>query len=704
MVRQHIPIRDARDRIIERLGLGLPYPLRDLPVRQSQLKVPHNTTAKIPIQFSQRGVIYELHFEGQQVRRTSDGAAGAGEPVEAEGNGDWLTLETNNIDEPVTFHIYARKKESGLGAYLHQVAPVEVGLDTSLQAWIRDLPFLDETAANPPHTDPRIAFYGAEVTVEIANSQEGVDYQLVYLTDPEDEETRIPLSAGTVRGNLHNITITTRPVTEDIDIRIHATKTFDDGGRDVESDLLDVVLPLKVRANPALAVTIQPENIIGYESNARIVIAGTQRSARYRLFVRTMPDRDFIHGSGFPGPVIRVPVPNEPDVQVRQPPRKPEWLTPGGYTPSGGAPQAGNGGDLELALGPLTEDSLVIIQAGKNHRANGDTTIPSAVQLEQAAVILVAPNPAPPLRIRASIEGETIGDQIEVFDGQPGVFYYFRLDLDGDDLGLPVYFHKRDERDPVFNKGIDQLKLEIDFVVARSRIPGPTIDLARTPPEPPALLFTDVLPVDIDLYIRAVKARTRVATPLVRPVPVAAPPVIRAQETLVNYGAFTRLQVIESVVGDKYQPFLNGEPFKQARHGNDSDLSFNTDPITTDIVYDMVITQPNVSDMSVERVVPVPIFARPNIGLTVSAVNDTVLSGNPAHIRIADSQPHVAYQLVVDDSPTGQVVKGTGSMLILRSEPLEEDTTFAIRAARSRPPDAAVELEMQVTIMVEQSA
>ena len=106
---------------------------------------------------------------------------------------------------------------------------------------------------------------------------------------------------------------------------------------------LKVVLPLKVRANPALPVTVKPASIIDFKQAATLTLANTQQSAKYQVFMRTIPDRDFVHTAASAGAVLKVPVENAPDVQIRAPSLGPVWATPDGYTAIGDF-QPGNGG------------------------------------------------------------------------------------------------------------------------------------------------------------------------------------------------------------------------------------------------------------------------------------------------------------------------------------------------------------------------
>ncbi|MFC1794572.1 hypothetical protein ACFL3Q_13395, partial [Planctomycetota bacterium] len=577
MATTDIHVRDARDRLIDLLGLGQTYPLRDLAVSDVKLTVAFNTIAKIPIEDSQKDVLYQLHHKHELVESTETGEEGSGVPIEVSGDGGTIYLGTYKIQEDTTFEILAIKQRTGRNAYLHQTATVKVGLNAALRAWIPDVPCLDTTLESPPDTAPRIVDYGRSVEVEIENSQEGVDYKLVHfrVAQSGEELEEVDLSVADVRGDLHNIIATTKSVYEDTDIRIRATKTFDpseerdsqtvllgallfsvglefetvlDGGaisealmkvfadqnfplqnasvegqsplwlmsnaekttftvRKEEDHLniyRDTVLPLKVRANPALSVSVDPTPIIDYNNSATIKIADTQQSTNYQLYIRPIPDREFDHKVVPDTEVIKVSVEGEPDVQVQKPAREGLWITPEGYVEWGSA-QQGTGNELELKIGPLTDDSLVIVRAQKYHQASPDSqtaqSVPSAVQLEQAAVVLVRPDPAPPLRVKVLMEGAVTSGDIQVFDGQPGIFYYFRQTPEGKEFEWPAYFHKRDDRDKSLNKGLDQLKLDIDFVVASDPLPGEvseSANLAEIPPESP-ILQTDPLPTDTTL-------------------------------------------------------------------------------------------------------------------------------------------------------------------------------------------------------------
>jgi hypothetical protein len=332
---------------------------------------------------------------------------------------------------------------------------------------------------------------------------------------------------------LSNITLRTEPIYEDTDIRIRATRKFksSENGDEEQTDLLDVILPLKVRANPALPVSIDPMSVIDYDSSTIVKIANTQQSVHYQLCVRPILDREFVHGEASADDVIRISVEGEHDTQVLKPDIRVErktvllepasegtWVIPEGYAESGST-QKGTGGDLELDTQKLTEDSLVVVQARKIHEAFPETTtgqvLSSSLELAQPAAILVRPDPKPPLRVEI-LAADADTSVVQILDGQPGVFYYFRRTSTGAEFERPAYFHKRDDENPSENKGVGKLKLDIDFVVAADRPPGQvdrSANLAEIPPVPPQLQ-TSPLQSGTALHVRAVKAQTRVGAPL----------------------------------------------------------------------------------------------------------------------------------------------------------------------------------------------
>ena len=652
-----------------------------------------------PIDDSQPGVTYQLFGHDKKP---------VGSPLE--GNGAGLVLKTPPITDDIKYRILARKLGTGLQAYLHQSATVAVKLDTTLKARVTNARTLDPAIPQPADSDPRIVAYGADVAVQVDATQDGVSYRLIQGPGVGNEPEKV-ISEQDVTGTLGSIVLRAKPdaIVEDMDIRVRATRTFQPAdGQPATTDsalpnvvLLNVVLPLKVRARTDVPVAVAPSPVVGYGQDAAIKIGQTQASVTYRLYVHRILDGEFVHGET-KDPVILVKTEGDP-VQVRfHPPSPPAiWADQPGYAAAGDA-QRGNGGDLTLTLKAPVDDSLVIVRAEKSHDAPGGTTIPSAVQLEQAAVVLVRPDPARALRLRVIADDSKSSRSMQVSGGQPGVFYHFRSDPGGTDIALPAYFHKRDEADDRFNKGLGQLAIEVDLAIAADPPPGgpaaPT-SRAEIPPVPPIL---DLAPLNLDatLHVHAVKAQTRVAADLDKMAQIPSLPEIRPEQSPVDYGAKASLRVIASRVGETYQPLFTGQPVADAKPGDGKDLAFTTPALTDGATYVLLVTRPADPGLAVERILNVSVAVRPRADLAVTAAASAVDPGGATVVRVDSSQPGVSYRLNVGDQPVGQSAIGNGGSLSLPTGPIARDTTFVVRAARTSDPAIAVALNQQAVVTV----
>jgi hypothetical protein len=691
-----VAVRSARDRLIDLLGIGDAYPLTDLNVVADQLKVPFGGTAKIPIEHAQAGVTYRLcDPKGQAL----------GDQFKAEGDDGTVVIETPSVTEDVTYRIQASKKllpGSKLPAqpprFLDEGAPVKVGLDTGLVIEIVQAPLLDPANANPRPSDPRIVPYGASVDVRVNNSQEGVEYSLIL--DGKDVKDVVRT------GNLAAITLPTGPMHEDSVIQVRATKNFLAAeNRSSETEPLDAKLFLKVIANPGLAVTVDSAPIIDYGQDVTIKVAGTQRSANYRAHFRTIPDRDFLHGTAPDADMVTVPVAGKPDVQVRKPPRSDVWRDLDGYAVLGEAPVPGSGGDLAFAVKALADDTIVIVQAIKEHQIDAGNpaagSISSSIRLEQAAVALVRPDPARPLALRVPLRGAQTGDTMQVSNGQPGVFYHFRLSSESAEFPRPAYFHKRDDADATQNKGVGQLGIEIDFALAADPEVPPAggANRAVVYPRPPLLGITPFA-AGSSLSIRAVKAQSGVEARKAQLAPVAAVPAIHPDQAVVDLGAAATIVIPASAPEDQYQLMLDAAPVKPAALGNNADLRVITDPLTADAAFEVVVTRPGDKGVQVERVVEVRVAVRPDTALAVSARQSAVAAGTGTDVLVDSSQPGVVYRLMSGQNPVGDPVAGTGAGIALPTGPIAADTTFSVAASRGDDPQVTVVLKAQATVQV----
>ena len=581
-VTTQILLRGARDRVIDLLGLGETFPLQDTAVSADGLTVAFGTSAKIKIFPGQTDVDYSLHDPKDQSVSTP-----------TPGTGGDTVLTTPPITESETFRIFASKIDTFASTIdrqdlLTQVVDVKVGLNSTLNAFI-DAPLLDPTNDHPVSSDPRIVDYGTTVTVKVELSQEGVDYNLAVITG--DNEAVV--SQQNMRGNLGTSILTTLPVQEDVELRVRATNPFDSGEDQDKTTLLAVKMPLMVRARTDLAVSAQPSPL-GFGKDASVVIAGSQASASYVAYIRTLGDGDFAYG--LPADPNLIPV--NSNIQVTAP----QWTSapftvPDGYTKLGDY-QAGNSGDLGLAVPGPVEDSVLIIEARKLH---GASKVPSSVQLQQPGLVLVQPNPSPALALEVSVNNNAIPGPLLVTSGQPGVYYFFRVGDGGQEVLPPAYFHKLDATDATSNKGINQLRIAIDLALARDPA-TPSRDPARTPPRSP-LLDLGPQALDITLFVRAMKARSGVDVSLAQTAPVPALPVIKLDQDIVPGGTAAKIVVTGSVNGESYRPFLvDGTPVADAHNGTGADLSFTSQPLTESTTF-LVRVQRGGSGIPVTRTV-----------------------------------------------------------------------------------------------------
>lgn len=694
-----IPVRNARNRVIDLLGLGDTYPLTDLPVAAVPPKVTFRDTTQVLIESAQAGVSYQLLDP-------------AGAPLgRADGSDAPLEIKTPPVLENLTFRVRATKKPTrdDLPAQapltLDATAPVKVGLDSSLVIRFKDtppLPLLDPSLVDPPPAAPRLVPFGTALEVEIEASQEGVSYTLIIDGRELRDIARI--------GNRRTISLPTGPMREDAVIQVRATKTlFTNNQPVVETEPLLARLFVKVMADPAPAVAAVAPQIVDFGQGAALRIATSQASVLYRAWGARIADADFVRGTAAgPGDIV-VPVPGQPDVRVRPPSPGPGGPLPASYQPLGDAPLAGTGGELLLPLPGLAEDTVLLVQAVKAHRNDAGTvanaappTIESTLRLDAAAVILVRPDPARALVLRVDMAGAQTGAKLQVRGGAPGVYYRFQPLPAGDALPLPAYFHQTDPSDAVQNKGIGQLVIDIDFNIAtyalQAQVP-PSEDRARLAPSPPELEIAP-LPAGSQLAVVAMKAQTAVAAPLAAQALIAAVPAIVAAAPVVDRGATATVLVPASDPQDLYQLSLLGQAVQAAVAGNGGELAFTTDALLADTGFELVATRVADAGLRVERAVPVQVRVRPDATLQVLARSASLPKGSGTDIVVQASQRGVDYRLASDGAAVGGPVAGTGSDIALPTGPLTADARFTVTAQRADQPQITTVLLAQAVVAV----
>lgn len=481
-VQIQLRVRDARDRVLEVLGIGETFPLRDIPL-PSSLVVPANTPAVIALAYTQPGVIYQLgdHRSGQAILGDD------GEPVELIGTGAAAELLTPKILEDVDYKIRAirrdpKQPERQRAAWLHTKVTIREGVDPNLDAVIR-APLLDSRIDQPSSTDARLISYGEPVEVEIRASQEGVRYVLIDHADHESV-----LSQSDVLGTGGTVVLESVAINEDLDLRIRGRKELQDGDQDAREAVLNIILPLRVRANPKVEF-VAAAQVIDYDASVRVRVRGSQAGVRYRVYTRWLSDAEYL----FDGPSKSELTIDAGDHSVRV--ARVKWRenwSRGKYFIQRDSARTGNGSTLSFDLGQLPDDVQVLARADKVHALGpldaepASETRGSSVELEQATAVLVRPNPAPALAAKLDASGEGI----VVSGGQRGVAYTLTGVGESPTSTHPAYFHQRDDNNAQLNKGIAQLRVERDLSIIRD--PESAGDLERTAPLDPLLELAGV--------------------------------------------------------------------------------------------------------------------------------------------------------------------------------------------------------------------
>jgi len=581
---------------------------------------------------------------------------------------------------------------AGREADLFVTGNVKVGLDLTIAAVVlpEDGPI------------PRILDFGTVVKVLIPFSQDGVDYRLVRFpggdpAHPEDiaaaaHDDIVSDGDKSVRGTGGPIQLPSKPLQDDQVLRIRAIKVFDAAlGRPPETNILDVRLPLFIRANPGLAVTSDPGPIFDVQAARFVRIGAAQAGVEYRAVELPIADAAFAQGATPAPGIIPIPVPGQPDAMIRLPmvaTTSPLNL-PAGFTIAS-AWQPGTGADLRLALlQPASADTVIAVAARKTH-VNAAGAV-SAVWLGTMTVQLVRPNPAPPLTLLTTLVAGNTDGTLTVSGGQPGVFYTPRIGAGGAPMLPPAYFHKRNPSDAAANKGIGQLKLEVDFAVTRSG-----------QPPLPALLDSGAIPVGAALTVQAMMAQSRVAIDLPAPAIIAAIPATQLSAALVDHGGTTHVLVQASLATDSYALFTEGAtddvPVGAARDGNGQTLDFTSAALMRDTV--LVLAATSKAAISVRRRIRLNVAVRPDLALTVRAQAATVAPNASTAILVDASEPGVSYQAMAGSTPVGAALPGTGATLSLPVGPLAATTTFSVTATRQQAPAATVTLSGTATVKV----
>lgn len=421
---------DARDRLILALNLGVPYPLRALPLEYPP-KVDVNQVAAGFIRRAQSGVRYRLCDEDGNAVIGADGK-NVDLVVTADPGEAGLPLPTPPVTADITYTALAsrlNRPELVVEAYLHSDIPIKVGIDDRLALGFS--PADGQSVDGDRVTIP----YGTAVRVVVNETQEGVSYQLFTDTIPEQR-----LSEA-VRGDTRGIELLSPPLTEDTPLKVRAFRT----ATPQIVSTLKARLSVLVRPNPDIAINVTPP-VTDFRSPVRVTLRNAQTSAVYHLFRRHLALAEYTATSA--EGALSVTTPEGRLVKLQPLPATLNGEQPDGFTLVGAFTAAGP--ELTIDTDPLAEDTLLVVRAAKS--ANHETLL-----TRPAAAALVRPNPAPTVGARQSpIEVATEGF-VTVDATQPGVAYQLQIAPTSLPVGLPG-FH-------IGDRGIETMRVEVDLDV-----------------------------------------------------------------------------------------------------------------------------------------------------------------------------------------------------------------------------------------------
>lgn len=576
--------RATRDRLVDLLGIGRTAPLADLPVRVEPPKVTFGGEALVLVDETQPDVDYELRDkDGKEIDAR----------MRFSGNGKAMSFSLANIQEKTSFTIRAVKKQlpgreqvRGRETVLRAKPEVEVGLSSELLARFQASPDLGP--------GPIVLDFNGSVTVDVLGSQAGAEYRLVAwpirdAPKPDDlgalASDNVFSSGDWVSGNGLTISLPSKNFVADTLLRVRVQKTAALGG--AETTLLTTPLPVLVRPDPALALALVPADPPGFGATPALRVRGASKEVEYRVFLRPLRDSEFNPDRDEETVTLAV-AGGLPEVKVKNPSLPSDPLNPPGFNlvqADGRRNRAG----LELALPPLSSDSLVFVSATKKHdEIIAGRDVESVVALTSMPIILVQPNPAPDLILLCTVGSQGSIGAITLLGGEPGVAYAIRVAPNGPDLPMAGYIHRRDDNDEKQNKGLGQLRLGMDFILAEAAAGKPAdSNYAFLPPAPPRLEAPD-LPFGTSLLVTARRVRTGLEATFSEALTLIAPP-----KAELNADA-TRVVVGESRASQSYVLLRGGIATRPSR-GNGADLSLDVPPGRGPIILRITETAPGPS-------------------------------------------------------------------------------------------------------------
>ena len=421
-----VRLRNARDRLVQLLDIGVPYPLRDLELVYPSM-VTYNCPTAIQIKDGQSDVLYQLCDEDGNPITEKDTRFEA--RFDGKTAGGSVPVPTPVILKDVFFTVLAVRESRNirLETYLSQPVSIKVGIDT------RSPVAVVPTESQVADGDQVVVNFGDKISVTVGKTQEGISYKLV---DRESSALSRPL-----KGNQSSITlVSSRGFEEDTAVSVSAYRT----AAWKVSAVLDTVVTVKVRPNPAVPITAA-SSIVDYGADTTLTLVSPQSSVEYRLYRRELSRADYLIGDT---DSLVVETDEGRRVFIRKPEQVANWDALGDFVPQGMFEKRKKA--LSVVAEHLLEDSLFIVQATKVD--NRET-----LQLSQAVAVLVRPDPSPVVGVLRDTVDIGQNGVVTLENTQRGVAYQLRRDADNIPVNRPGYH--------VTDRGVETTRVEVDLVV-----------------------------------------------------------------------------------------------------------------------------------------------------------------------------------------------------------------------------------------------
>lgn len=259
-----IPGRDARDRAIDTMGFGWTYPLRDLPVNAVTNIVPFGCPARIQIQYSQIGHVYQLYSLDPDLPDNDPASIFTIDGEAKVGTGEQIELKSGTIaTDRRTYRVHVLETDTELDAWLGNRVTVKQGIDKNIVVEL---------------VEDAVGYY-EPIEVRLPVPQEGIEYQLVDASlNAWSNKESSELNAS--------IVINSYPLRENITLYVRA--------KNIDNEVKDILnTPINPRVAPFLDVDAElVEPLVDYAAPATIRLSKVQPGVFYfwRLEAFDEPD------------------------------------------------------------------------------------------------------------------------------------------------------------------------------------------------------------------------------------------------------------------------------------------------------------------------------------------------------------------------------------------------------------------------------